>query len=203
MFISWCEGINKSVWMSHFRTDMYLFDKSDQKPMKTFKNSYFTAFTSNVHTSLTLFLFLKMVVFPSLSHDTEWFYLALLLFFSVHFFAPLQDIQSFCFSSVTVHLFPFSLSSSLSPLPLTLSFLVPSCLSKGRKSLKLETPTGSYSSSGTLEIEYKGSDLLCFPSSWVARWVKWKQPQSSKMCCWGKQREAHWASLCPSVGEAV
>lgn len=103
-----------------------------------------------------------------------------------------------------MHLFPLSLSSFLSPLPSAFSFLVPSCLSRGRKSLNLETPTGNYSSFGIPEIECKESDLLCLPSSWVARWASGsshraagsvaegnsKRSSSRPSCCCGKPPSA-------------
>lgn len=124
------------------------------------------------------------------------FYPALLLFFSVHSFAPHSVFQSSSLSSVTVHLFPFSLSSFLSPLPLTLSLLAPSCLSRGRKSLELGSPTGSHSSSGTSEMEGKGSDLLPLPGSWVARWARGSSSRAAGFAAAegnSKRRDAHWA----------
>lgn len=152
--------------------------------------SYSSAFTSNVplHRSLSHSFFLyKLPPPPPPFHFPSYcFYLALLLFLSGHSFAPNSVFQSFCLSSVPTHLFPFSLSSFLSPLPSTLSLLARSCLSRGRKSL--EPALGLQGGHG--EAAAGRQDLLLRETGRGERLI---EPQLLLLT----------ASLCPSMGLAA
>lgn len=161
--------------------------------------------------TLIPFFFVQALFSLSLFHDTASVLLSCFYFLYIHL-PHTQSSSLLSLSSLRVHLFPFSLSSFLSPLPLTLPLLAISCLSRGRKSLELNTPMGSHSSSGMSEMEGEGTDLLPPPSSSVARWAREAAAGQQDLLLRETQREEMpiqpqllllTASLCISMGMAA